>query len=56
VNTAETVEEVLHKLRNVVAPLAQRWHLDHDDGDPIVQVGPEGAVRDSLAQVLVARP
>src|SRR6266567_512858 len=50
----ELVEEVLHQVRDVVAPLAQRGKLDHHDGDPVVEVGSERAVYDYLSQVLVA--
>ncbi len=51
---AELLEEVLDESRDVVTPLAEGRELDHDHGDPVVEIRPEAAVRHRFAQVLVA--
>src|SRR6266702_223039 len=38
VNGAEPLEEVAYELRDVLPPLAERRELDHDHGDPVVQI------------------
>jgi hypothetical protein len=32
------------------------WHRDVDDVEPVIQILPEGSLRDHLAQVAVGRP
>ena len=39
----------------IVRPLPERGHLDHEDRDPVVEVLPEQALRDSGLEVLVGR-
>ena len=47
-------QEVLGQRRHVVAPRAQRGHLEDDDREPVVEVGAEAARGDQLAQVASA--
>ena len=45
--------EVVDERRNVVPPLAQRWHVQVDDVQPVEQVLAEDALPDHLAKVAV---
>ena len=51
----EAREEVLGEERNVVEALAQRWHLDVDHAEPVVEVLAERAVLDRLLEAAVGR-
>src|SRR5436853_1199264 len=50
---AVLIEEVTHKIRYVGPPASQRRHLDWYDANSIVEIVPERAVLDHLAQVSI---
>ena len=50
-----TVEEIRNQLRDILAPLAQRRHLNVDAAQPVVQVWPEQAARGKRGQRTVGR-
>ena len=43
------------ELRNVLAPLAQRWHGDREDVQPVVEVLAEAALADLVLELAVGR-
>ena len=53
VRSREALDEMLDQHRDVLAPLAQRRHLDRNDVEAIEQILAKLAVGDQLAQVAV---
>ena len=47
------LEEVLGEQAQVVAAFAQRWHLDHDHAEPVVEVLAEATVGDHRLEVAI---
>src|SRR5262249_61536604 len=46
-------QEVPHEVRDVLAASSQRWHLDWDDADAIVEVVAKRAFFDHLCEIAV---
>src|SRR5262245_2008246 len=55
VHRAEALQEMLHELGNVLAPLPEGREVDHDHRHPVVEISPERPVGHRLPQILVAR-
>ena len=53
--SAKRLHEMLDQQRDVLAPFAQRRHLDRDDVEPVEQVLEELAVGDQLPQIAIGR-
>jgi hypothetical protein len=49
------LDEVLHELRNICFPFAERWQRKRENIQSIVQIFAEFTVADHLAQVPVSR-
>src|SRR5215831_13073305 len=48
-------DEVCHQQGDILAALAQGWHMQRDHMQPVEEIGPEGPCRDELREMLVRR-
>src|SRR5262249_9856082 len=51
----ESIHEVAHELRDVFRALAQRWQVDREDVQPIVEVVAEAVLVDHSEEIAVGR-